>query len=641
MNKEQIEQIKREADVAIYEQRLQRFRREGKGYKGLCPFHNDTHPSLEVYRSRDGIWLWKCFPCGTGGDVFELVRRLDNVTFPEAVRNVAEKIGFELAPKKLPEFKFDPTEATARLPEIEKFLANRGIDLEIAEVYKVGAAEIPGLGLSVVMPYGDSSAVKIRAVQPRDGRKFRHLPGKPTADLLYGVEFLNEWTLPLSDYVVVTESELDCLTLVSHGFTAVSVSSATVVVSKDGGLNVNSEHIALLNQAEKIILAFDQDEAGQRCAEVFEQALPEYKTYRLTWPYQKGTLGAVKDVGELYLQKPDTFRERFDGLIREAINRPPAWRKLFKSPDEMETGEGVKFLIKDFLPEGVTFIGALSGAGKTWFALSIARALTTGKNFLGTFGVPEKVPVLYLCPEMGERVLKGRILKMKIPNEGILVRTLQDGAVLKLDDSRLLLAVKNQRPVVILDTAVRFSDAESENDARQNANGLALGIFSLIQAGARGVVGLHHATKASARKPALTLENTLRGSGDIAAMCDAVYGLKVQDDDTLTLKVKCVKPRDFEPPRPFEIQGRPYINQNGDFGMLTEVDFPQYADKAQQLGCCIEANPGANYETLAREIGVSKNSIKSLAAKIGWRKEGLLWVKEKQVGMQPLAKGAK
>ncbi len=53
------------------------------------------------------------------------------------------------------------------------------------------------------------------------------------------------------------------------------------------------------------------------------------------------------------------------------------WRSTFKSYDQMERGE-LEFLISDFLPRGVTFIGGLPGAGKTWFALSLVKALVTG-----------------------------------------------------------------------------------------------------------------------------------------------------------------------------------------------------------------------------------------------------------------------
>jgi replicative DNA helicase len=107
--------------------------------------------------------------------------------------------------------------------------------------------------------------------------------------------------------------------------------------------------------------------------------------------------------------------ETFRDLASTANIRPLAWLDHFKIYEQMEQGD-MRFLIKDFLPEGVCFIGALSGSGKTWFALSMAKALTTGQNFLGLsrFQVPEPTSVIYLVPEAGERSFRGRMDKLGV-----------------------------------------------------------------------------------------------------------------------------------------------------------------------------------------------------------------------------------
>jgi hypothetical protein len=57
--------------------------RVGRGYKGHCPFHEDSKsPSLSVTPGKN---LWKCFGCGKGGDIIEFVRLFDRVDFPTAV----------------------------------------------------------------------------------------------------------------------------------------------------------------------------------------------------------------------------------------------------------------------------------------------------------------------------------------------------------------------------------------------------------------------------------------------------------------------------------------------------------------------------------------------------------------------------
>lgn len=60
---------------------------------GCCPFHQEKSPSFHV---RSSTGLWYCFGCGEGGDVFDYVQRRDNLSFPEALRALAERAGIEL-----------------------------------------------------------------------------------------------------------------------------------------------------------------------------------------------------------------------------------------------------------------------------------------------------------------------------------------------------------------------------------------------------------------------------------------------------------------------------------------------------------------------------------------------------------------
>lgn len=60
----------------------------GKEYVGHCPFHRDSDPSLTVWRGRDGVQRFRCFPCGTHGDVVDFIREIESVDFAEAVRRL-------------------------------------------------------------------------------------------------------------------------------------------------------------------------------------------------------------------------------------------------------------------------------------------------------------------------------------------------------------------------------------------------------------------------------------------------------------------------------------------------------------------------------------------------------------------------
>src|ERR1700720_4574755 len=191
------------------------------------------------------------------------------------------------------------------------------------------------------------------------------------------------------------------------------------------------------------------------------------------------------------------------------------WRDHFKSVGQLQDGD-VRMIIADFLPEGINFIGALSGHGKTLFALSLAKSFTTGERFLGKYKPEQIFPVLYLIPESSGRAFKMRCKAFGIPDDPnrFLCRTISDGVTLLLDDPIVLKAVQEMKPIVFLDTMIRFSESKDENSSAEN-QAVAKNVLALRAAGAISVIGLHHATKAFAEGE-ITLEACLRGTGDIA-----------------------------------------------------------------------------------------------------------------------------
>ncbi|MEX0653891.1 MAG: CHC2 zinc finger domain-containing protein [Phycisphaeraceae bacterium] len=68
-------------------------RPKGREFAGLCPFHDDSNPSMFVSPAKQ---IYKCFSCGAGGDVFTFVTQYHKMTFPEALRHLAEKAGIKL-----------------------------------------------------------------------------------------------------------------------------------------------------------------------------------------------------------------------------------------------------------------------------------------------------------------------------------------------------------------------------------------------------------------------------------------------------------------------------------------------------------------------------------------------------------------
>ena len=306
------------------------------------------------------------------------------------------------------------------------------------------------------------------------------------------------------------------------------------------------------------------------------------------------------------------------------LARSTGWQQKFHTVEELTEKDAVH-LIDNVLPEGVAFIGGLSGTGKTWFALSMSRALIKGEKFLGSFTVREAQNVLYLVPEMGESAFKKRCKRMGIGGSRFRCQTIADGAALDLSDPVLLAAVRELKPVIFLDTSIRFSNAESENSAAEN-RALTRAIFALLRAGAKTVVCLHHRGKGTAKAEELTLENTLRGSGDFGAIADVVWGLKYDSISNAYLKesqklcrldVRCVKARDFFPLDDFRVQLNPYLDTKGDFVVLADQP-PQQEPEIDRLLRAIQENPMASKVQLQAATGIGRNRISKLAATAGW-----------------------
>ncbi len=68
-------------------------KKAGTTYKGLCPFHGEKTPSFVATPARES---WHCFGCGLGGDIFSFVMQRDGSTFPEALRTLAQRAGVEI-----------------------------------------------------------------------------------------------------------------------------------------------------------------------------------------------------------------------------------------------------------------------------------------------------------------------------------------------------------------------------------------------------------------------------------------------------------------------------------------------------------------------------------------------------------------
>src|SRR5690349_2879931 len=82
--------LKQQADIVRVVGDYVRLKKSGaQNYSGLCPFHGEKTPSFSVHATRQ---FYHCFGCGASGDVFSFVQKVENLSFPEAVRVVAQKM---------------------------------------------------------------------------------------------------------------------------------------------------------------------------------------------------------------------------------------------------------------------------------------------------------------------------------------------------------------------------------------------------------------------------------------------------------------------------------------------------------------------------------------------------------------------
>jgi hypothetical protein len=331
-------------------------------------------------------------------------------------------------------------------------------------------------------------------------------------------------------------------------------------------------------------------------------------------------------------------------LLTQGIDSQPAeitpelLDKEFPAYDGKEP-DGLPMLIEGFMPKGVGFFGSLSGTGKTWSGLSIAKALTSGQPLWGVFSLKRKVAVLYLIPEASDASFKRRLAKMRIAQDKTLFRyrTITQGITRPLSDPITVamiqqLSVKHD-VLVIVDTAVRFFRGGDENAAKEN--NLVQDSDMLRSIGAN-VLFLHHSPKATKDAAELTLENALRGTGDFGAMADFVYAFRrdekmfAQGEGPEEIEVVCVKPRDFEPPLPFRLQlkrkarqGEPnpivsVIDATGDLGYVGHAAVKD--DHSKMLAAIFHDSPFISFNDLVNLLKMKRELVRGFCKRNGgWK----------------------
>jgi DNA primase len=96
MDQSLLEQIRQSNNIVEVIGSYIPLKRSGSNYKGVCPFHNDTNPSMMVSEPKQ---IFKCFACGKAGNVYTFVQDYEKVSFMEAVKKLALRVGITLEEK--------------------------------------------------------------------------------------------------------------------------------------------------------------------------------------------------------------------------------------------------------------------------------------------------------------------------------------------------------------------------------------------------------------------------------------------------------------------------------------------------------------------------------------------------------------
>ena len=271
-----------------------------KRHKSLCPFHADSHPSLSYCKSKN---MYRCFVCEAKGGTIDLVMRLLHVDFREACRWLADQHNIILdewqpaekdeEPKAFDASRYEPYFEHPWLNEAaRKFIFNeRMIDPRVVWWCRLSSwtdrKGVPWLQI----PYYDRDG-KLVGVQNRNLVKgaiprFRFPQGSECG--IYNLPVLN--LLKPGEPLFITEGCSDCWAMLSSGYKAIAIPSATLLTRKD------IEQLSIINSQLSITFHMypDRDEPGERLFMQLKQVLPSLVRHQLP--------PDCKDFSDLFLKR--------------------------------------------------------------------------------------------------------------------------------------------------------------------------------------------------------------------------------------------------------------------------------------------------------------------------------------------------
>lgn len=308
---EKIDEIRERADIVQIVSEYLPLKKSGRNHIGLCPFHSEKTPSFTV---NDEKQIFYCFGCGTGGNAFTFLMKQENLSFPEAVRSIAKRLGIDMPLDTKPSNEENQREimflanhvamdfyhqnllTSPAAENAQMYLKKRGLKPEIIKDFKIGYAPAGRDGLAKFLRNKGISlelAEKVGLVSTKDKDsydRFRNRIMFPIMDTRARVigfggrslgseepKYLNSPTSPLfkkgdvaygmyqaknvaskEGFVLVVEGYFDLLMLHQYGF-------VNTVATLGTALTIN--HLRKLKgYTKEIYTLFDSDEAGKAAA---------------------------------------------------------------------------------------------------------------------------------------------------------------------------------------------------------------------------------------------------------------------------------------------------------------------------------------------------------------------------------------
>ena len=376
-----IQQLKAHADIALVIENFVPLKRSGNGrYLGVCPFHDDRSPSMNVNPS---LGIYKCFACGAGGDVFKFVQEHEKMDFKGAVEWVANFTGFALPQLGAPEDS-EKTEERAMVrrlnelacewfeqqlalsPKALQYLASRHITDATRKQFHIGYApegregfigyavkngfsplDCVKAGLAVEKENGgisdkfrDRLMIAIQNLsgvivafggrdlsENKDFKRAKYMNSPESAlyhksDILFGLHQSRQ-SIAKENAVIIVEGYFDMISLYQGGVTNVVAASGTALTETHASI--------LARYANTAYLVFDGDAAGQKATlRSLEIVLPKGiapRVFALSRPD-----GTKID--------PDNFvNERGADAFRAALRESEDWLSYLARQHDMQSPE--------------------------------------------------------------------------------------------------------------------------------------------------------------------------------------------------------------------------------------------------------------------------------------------------------------